>query len=263
MATWYWTRSSDGGNQNGQLRLEFTEVSTDLVARTTTYNVKIGIYVNTYQGKNTLFSRVTVNGTNKDYNGSGLWTNNSAKVWKSSSANQFTVTIHHNDDGTSSCSVAIGANPSSSYGKTRIHTAASSGTMSTTFANASGSIVLKTIGAKTYTVAYNANGGSGAPASQTKTYGVDLTLSATIPVRSGFNFLGWATTDTATAPEYQPGGAYTANAAVTLYAVWEKVVTHKARVYTSGEWKTATPHVYHNGAWIEVQEKLDVSGEWV
>jgi uncharacterized repeat protein (TIGR02543 family) len=45
----------------------------------------------------------------------------------------------------------------------------------------------------TYTVSYNANGGSGAPGNQTKTYGVDLTLSSTIPTRSGYNFLGWAT----------------------------------------------------------------------
>ena len=74
----------------------------------------------------------------------------------------------------------------------------------------------------TYTVSFDANGGSGAPSSQTKTYGVSLTLSSVKPVRDGYNFKGWATSSTATSASYQPGGSYTANAGVTLYAVWEK-----------------------------------------
>ena len=73
---------------------------------------------------------------------------------------------------------------------------------------------------RTYTVSYNANGGSGAPSSQTKTYGVNLTLSSTIPTRAGYAFKGWATSSTGTVA-YQAGGTYSANSAVTLYAVWE------------------------------------------
>lgn len=75
---------------------------------------------------------------------------------------------------------------------------------------------------ETYTVRYNANGGTGAPSSQTKTYGVNLTLSSTIPTRSGYNFLGWSTSSTATSATYSAGGSYTANSGATLYAVWEK-----------------------------------------
>ena len=75
---------------------------------------------------------------------------------------------------------------------------------------------------ETYTVRYNANGGTGAPSSQTKTYGVNLTLSSTIPTRSGYNFLGWSTSSTATSASYSAGGSYTANSGATLYAVWEK-----------------------------------------
>ena len=71
-----------------------------------------------------------------------------------------------------------------------------------------------------YTVSYDANGGSGAPSSQTKTKDVTLTLSSTKPTRSGYTFLGWATSSSATSASYQPGGSYTANASVTLYAVW-------------------------------------------
>ena len=74
----------------------------------------------------------------------------------------------------------------------------------------------------TYTVSYDANGGSGAPAAQTKTQDVALTLSGTRPTRDGYTFLGWATSKTASSAQYQPGDTYTANAAATLYAVWEK-----------------------------------------
>ena len=74
--------------------------------------------------------------------------------------------------------------------------------------------------ANTWTVRFDANGGSGAPAAQTKTYGIDLTLSTTKPTRALYNFLGWATSANGSVA-YAPGAKYTANAAITLYAVWE------------------------------------------
>lgn len=73
----------------------------------------------------------------------------------------------------------------------------------------------------TYTVKYNANGGSGAPSNQTKTYGKVLTLSSTIPTRTNYNFKGWGTSASATTVAYASGASYTANAGVTLYAIWE------------------------------------------
>lgn len=76
--------------------------------------------------------------------------------------------------------------------------------------------------AETYSVVFNANGGSGAPATQTKTENVSLTLSTIRPVRSGYTFKGWATTSTSASASYQPGDSYYANAPLTLYAVWEK-----------------------------------------
>ena len=77
-------------------------------------------------------------------------------------------------------------------------------------------------GTTTYTVSYNANGGSGAPSSQTKIKDTTLTLSTQKPTRDGYTFLGWATSSSAISAQYQPGGRYTSNASVTLYAVWEK-----------------------------------------
>ena len=75
--------------------------------------------------------------------------------------------------------------------------------------------------ANTYTVSFNANGGTGAPASQTKTYGVSLTLSSTKPTRTNYTFKGWGTSASATTVSYAAGASYTTNAAITLYAVWE------------------------------------------
>lgn len=85
----------------------------------------------------------------------------------------------------------------------------------------------------TWTVAYSANGGTGAPASQTKTYGQTLTLSSTRPARSGYTFLGWATKSDGTGTAYAPGGSYTANAAATLYAVWVAVQVASLSAYRS------------------------------
>lgn len=70
-------------------------------------------------------------------------------------------------------------------------------------------------------VSYNANGGIGAPGSQTKTIGVDLKLSTTKPTRIGYTFLGWSTSKTASSASYSPGATYSSNAALTLYAVWK------------------------------------------
>ena len=75
---------------------------------------------------------------------------------------------------------------------------------------------------ETYTVQYDANGGNGAPATQTKTHGVALTLSSTVPTRTGFTFLGWAESSTATSAQYQPGGSFSKDADTTLYAVWNQ-----------------------------------------
>jgi uncharacterized repeat protein (TIGR02543 family) len=73
----------------------------------------------------------------------------------------------------------------------------------------------------TYPVTYNANGGTGAPANQTKTYGTTLTLSSTKPTRTNYTFKGWGTSASATTVAYAAGASYTANAALTLYAIWK------------------------------------------
>ena len=73
----------------------------------------------------------------------------------------------------------------------------------------------------TFTVTFNANGGSGAPGAQTKYYTKNLTLSTTKPTRTNYTFLGWATSASAISAQYSPGGTFSTNANTTLYAVWE------------------------------------------
>jgi uncharacterized repeat protein (TIGR02543 family) len=83
--------------------------------------------------------------------------------------------------------------------------------------------------ANTYSVTYNANGGTGAPTSQAKTHGQALTLSSVKPTRVNYASQGWATSATSTTVAYKPGASYTANAALSLYAVWVLAYT-KPRV---------------------------------
>ncbi len=78
--------------------------------------------------------------------------------------------------------------------------------------------------ADTFSVTFNANGGSGAPAAQTKTYGETLVLSSTVPTRTNYDFVEWNTASDGTGTSYQPGGEYSANAALTLYAIWQATV---------------------------------------
>lgn len=90
------------------------------------------------------------------------------------------------------------------------------------------SAVTKTLTAsrKTYTISYNANGGTCAPSSQTKTYGITLTLSNTKPVKIGYPFLGWTINSNGTGTLYQPGGSFTTNANTTLYAKYSTTLTN-------------------------------------
>ncbi len=75
-----------------------------------------------------------------------------------------------------------------------------------------------------YTISYNANGGKGAPPSQTKYYGIGLRLSNVKPTRIGYTFKGWSITGANGAVYYQPGNTCGRNENLTLYAIWERIV---------------------------------------
>ena len=47
--------------------------------------------------------------------------------------------------------------------------------------------------AKTWSIIYNANGGTNAPSTQTANVGQSITITSSKPTRNGYTFLGWST----------------------------------------------------------------------
>lgn len=72
-----------------------------------------------------------------------------------------------------------------------------------------------------YTVKYNANGGTNAPSTQYKIPNLTLELSSAVPTRTGYKFLGWATSKNSKTVAYKAGAKYTDEKDITLYAVWQ------------------------------------------
>lgn len=84
----------------------------------------------------------------------------------------------------------------------------------------------------TYTVKYDANGGTGSPSNQTKTKGKELVLSTTVPTKEGYKFVNWNTKKDGTGTSYNAGSKYTTEASVTLYAQYEKELNEEETKYT-------------------------------
>ena len=76
--------------------------------------------------------------------------------------------------------------------------------------------------ANTYNVTYNVNGGgSAAPSTQSATTDSTITVSSTVPSRTGYNFAGWNTLASGLGTPRTSGGTFTMPAShVTLYAQW-------------------------------------------
>lgn len=84
-----------------------------------------------------------------------------------------------------------------------------------------------------FVIKYDANGGTGAPADQIKEHGQSINLYSTIPTRQGYTFQGWATSKGSSTVAYRAGATYTADANVTLYAVW-KIITYTITYNANG-----------------------------
>lgn len=72
----------------------------------------------------------------------------------------------------------------------------------------------------TYTITFDANGGTNAPAPQEKQPTVDMILTEEIPTYEGFVFLGWSLDPCAPQIDYLPGDLCGIDSDITLYAVW-------------------------------------------
>ena len=89
----------------------------------------------------------------------------------------------------------------------------------------------------TYTVVYNANGGSGTTAQSTHTYDVAKALTANGFSRTDHTFLGWSTDSNAQTPTYSDQQSVinlATSGSITLYAVWLKT-SGSAGYYSRGD----------------------------
>lgn len=80
------------------------------------------------------------------------------------------------------------------------------------------------------TLSYDPNGGTDAPAAQT-VYAGTVTISNDTPTKTGYSFLGWATTSSASVEQYKAGQSIEVTRDTILYAVWkpdEYAVTYNA-----------------------------------
>lgn len=88
-----------------------------------------------------------------------------------------------------------------------------------------------------YTLTYDANGGSYPPAAQTcylstiqKCY-----VTSDVPSRSGYKFLGWSDSSSATSASYSAGSEVNITGNKTLYAVWQ---TNNETIQIKATWRS-------------------------
>ncbi len=89
---------------------------------------------------------------------------------------------------------------------------------------------------KTYTLTYDANGGTGAVPTDSNKYAKGTyaqVVSGSGLTKEGMTFLGWSTNKTAVSPAYYPGGSVKINDNTTLYAVWGTPTGKAAITYHS------------------------------
>lgn len=138
----------------------------------------------------------------------------------------------------------------------------------------------------TYTVTYNANGGTGTPSQQTKQENVALTLSSFRPSKSftiqynanggsvspasksvSCTFNSWNTASNGSGTAYAPGGQYTANTSVTLYAQWTnptagELATPSRSGYSFIGWYTSASGGTQVSASTTVSGTMTVYAHW-
>lgn len=126
----------------------------------------------------------------------------------------------------------------------------------------------------TYTITYDANGGTNTPSPQTKTEGIPTLITLTEPVRTGYTFIGWSLNPDASTFDYIPYEEFCINRDTTLFAVWERKINdgtspdasvtlngHTYELYTgSYTWTAAESFAKNKGGYlatVETQEEYD------
>lgn len=76
-------------------------------------------------------------------------------------------------------------------------------------------------------IKYDANGGTGAPADQSKEYGKSVNITTAKPKKINSEFLGWSTTASGEV-QYTGGSIYNTNANLSLFAIWRRIPIMKS-----------------------------------
>ena len=131
----------------------------------------------------------------------------------------------------------------------------------------SGDITLYAIWSQpiTYQIKYNANGGVGTMENSTHTYGVSSNLSENQFTKSGYEFIGWATTSTGivqfTDKQVINNLSDTNNDVINLYAIWKSLAVIDVKV--AGKFKPGVPYVRVGNSWKKgIGAYVKVSGSW-
>lgn len=95
-----------------------------------------------------------------------------------------------------------------------------------------------------YAITYNTNGGSGGPSNQSALIAHDMTISSSIPNRSGHVFVSWNTAADGSGTKYKPGQTIMLKNDITLYAQWIPTVTITYTKTADLNWAAAT--IYPN-----------------
>lgn len=114
--------------------------------------------------------------------------------------------------------------------------------------------------ANTYKISYNAYGGTGAPSPTTYTYSESgtINISSIIPVRFGYEFVGWRVGSATSSSIIPAGASFSLSTAsnTTLYAIWRNVgrlnygqsnEIKKVRLYVGGSDGTPKPVILYVG----------------
>lgn len=194
-----WTRTGSIDRNNGYMLIR------KLASEITTYTNEGGV-----QQQGSFFSTKNTN-QRQGYVYNGVLTG--SKIWYDTPyfMTEAWTTLNGN---TSAGTVGDGVTVYSStfyVGTTEVN----AGVYSQTSINASYTTPLRT-----YEISYNANGGTGTTASQTKVRGTDIVLSANSFTRSNYHFVEWNTAADGSGVSYSEGQIYQTDANLTLYAIW-------------------------------------------
>lgn len=112
-------------------------------------------------------------------------------------------------------------------------------------------IVIKLYYARTIEIKYEGNGGTNIPETQNSLLNDEIKISDKVPVKEGYKFIGWATSQADETTKYNPGDDFIENDNTTLYAVWKGAdINYKVEHYLQ----------QYDGSYLDTPTRTDELG---